>query len=282
MNVLARKVTVFIIGCAFIINTCGCATPYMAHPEFKERHKAIRSASIMPPEVDAYVLTFKGDKKRLHELVPIMEKTTFEEIEKALTSKGYEIKKLDLSEPVLKANPNLRTSLFNVRKLFVKSLEDIAKRKEKKFTYSLGPEVNVFADLTNSDILVFVKEEGVKKSSGEVAKDVAKGAVLSAACLLIGVIYVPIPQTCATIVHIAAVDSNDGAILWYINNSYNVNWNPENQNQMARLVKSLINYFPDSAFKEKKKKGTTQKIAGEIKEQKLVVPVATDPLAVQH
>lgn len=277
-----RKVTALVIMGAFILNLCGCATPYNTHPEFKERHKSIRSAAIMPPEVDAYVLTFKGDKQRLHDVIPLMEKTTVEQIKEVLSEKGYEIKELDLSEESLERNPELRTSLFNVRKVFEKALADITKRKQRKFTYSVGSDVNIFADRADCDILVFVKEEGVKKSAGEVAKDVAKGAVLSAACLLVGAIYIPIPQLFATLVHIAIVDSNDGAILWYSNNSYNVNWNPENQTQIARLVKSLIKRFPDSVFKDEIEKGTVEELAEEIEQEKLVVPIVTDPLAVQQ
>jgi len=282
MNFFLKKYFAVFLVIMIILNISGCAKPYMMHPEFKQRHKDIRSVSLMPPEVDAYVLTFKGDKKRLKDLIPVMEKTTLEQLEKILVDKGYEIKKLDLSEKTLAENPELRTSLFHANELFKKALNDISKRKQRKFTYTLGSEVNVFADLADCDILVFVKEEGIKKSAGEVAKDVAKGVVLTAVCLLVGVIYIPIPQTTATLVHIAIVDSNDGAILWYMNNSSNVNYNPENQKHISKLIKSMIKYFPDSAFKEKKKKGITQKLAEEIEEKKLAIPIITDPLAVQQ
>ncbi|UCD55122.1 MAG: hypothetical protein JSV93_06340 [Candidatus Omnitrophota bacterium] len=281
MSLFLKKYLAVFLTVIIILNAGGCAVPYKTHPEFKQRHKNIRTVSLMPPEVDAYVLTFKGDKTRLHDLIPIMEKTTIEQLEQILTDKGYVLKKLDLSEENLEAKPDLRTSLFHVNELFKKALNDIAKRKQRKFTYTLGSEVNIFADLAGCDVLIFVKEEGVKKSTGEVVKDVVKGVVLSAACLLIGAIYVPIPQTVATVVHIAVVDSNDGAILWYINNSSNVNYNPENQKHIARLIKSMIKYFPDSAFKEKKK-GIAQKLAEEIEEKKSVVPIVTDPLAVQQ
>lgn len=239
----------------FALSATGCAT-YKAHPDFKERHKNIKSASLMPPEVDAYVLTFKGEQKRLHDLIPIMEKTTIEELEKTLAEKGYEVKKLDLSEAVLQQNPDLRTSLFHVNEAFKKQLIDISKCRQKKFTYSLGSEVNVFAELADDcDILVFVKEEGIKKSAGEVAKDMTKALVLTAAFALIGGIYVPIPQFYATIVNIAIVDSNDGAILWYnASNPNNSSVDPENQKYLGKLVKSLLNKFPDSAFKKEKSK----------------------------
>ncbi|OGW76061.1 MAG: hypothetical protein A2Z72_01680 [Omnitrophica bacterium RBG_13_46_9] len=250
MGSLSKKILAGFTAIVFILNVTGCATPYMVHPEFKERHKNIVSASVMPPEVDAYILTFQGDKKRLHDIIPLMESTTVSEMKKALADKGYIVKELDLSEEALGKNPELRTSLFNVRKVFTKTLEDISKRKQKKFTYSIGSEVNVFADLADCDILIFIKEEGVKKSAGEVAKDVAKGLAISAACILFGVVYVPIPKTAAVLMHIAIVDSNDGAILWYTNNLCNPNWDPENQKHMTMLIKYLFKPFPQAAVKK--------------------------------
>ena len=103
----------------------------------------------MPPKVEAYVLTFQGDKKMLSELVPVMEKTTMEQIEKIFSEKGYAVNKLDLSEDNLSKNPDLRTSLFHINELFEKQLQDIQKRKKSKFTYSVEADANTFANLAN-------------------------------------------------------------------------------------------------------------------------------------
>jgi hypothetical protein len=51
--------------------------------------------------------------------------------------------------------------------------------------------------------------------------------------------------------HFAVVDANDGAILWYHNNIPNQGWDPENQKQLALLVRSVVGPFPDSLFKKK-------------------------------
>jgi len=250
MKIFLNKIAAVFVGMVFVLNVSGCAT-YKMHPEFKERHKTIKSVAIMPPQVEAYVLTFKGDRKMLTDLMPIMGKTTVDEIEKILSNKGYEIKKLDLTEDALKDKPDLRTSIFHINELFKKQLEDIAKNKKPKFTYTLGSDVNTFANLAECDILIFVKEDGVKKSAGEIAKDVAKGLMLTAACLLIGAVYIPIPQTAATVAHVAIVDGNDGSILWYNNNVTTPNWDPENQKHVALLIKNIISPFPDSVFKQK-------------------------------
>ncbi|GEM_PF-6682119 len=249
MKIFERVVALAVIA-VFALNISGCAT-YQVHPEFKERQKKIKSVAVMPPKVEAYILNFQGDKKMLSELVPVMAKTTMEQLEKVFSAKGYEINKLDLSEENLTKNPDLRTSLFHINELFEKQLQDIQKRKKSKFTYGVDAEANTFANLANSDVLIFTKEDGIKKSAGEVAKDVAKGLMITAACLLVGAIYIPVPQTAVTVVQVAVVDGNDGAILWYNNNIATPNYDPENQKQLTVLIKSLISPFPDSAFKTK-------------------------------
>jgi len=180
-----------------------------------------------------------------------MERSIFINIEKALLEKGYQVKNLNLSERVLKHDLELRTSLFNVRKAFSKALDDIAKRRKKKFIYSIGSEVNIFADKANCDVLVFVKELGIKKSAGEVAKEVVKEVLLTTACALIGVVRIPMAKMHTTLLTIAVVDSNDGAILWYINNNLNTGYDPQNKEHLFTLVKSLIKHFPDAAKKGK-------------------------------
>jgi len=186
-------------------------------------------------------------------LIPGMERSTTINIEKALREKGYMVKHLNLSERVLKQDPELRTTLFNVRKAFSKALGDIAKRRKKEFTYSIGSEVNIFADKANCDVLVFVKEVGIKKSSGEVAKEIVKEVLLTTACALIGVVRIPVPTVYATILYIAVVDSNDGAILWYIDNKHNTAYDPQNKEHLFMLAKSLIKHFPDAVNKGKDK-----------------------------
>ncbi len=251
MSIFAKKVIAVAAAAGFIFNISGCAT-YQMHPEFKERHKSIKSYALMPLGIEAYVLSFRGDRKMLADLIPIMEKTTREQLEKIMSEKGYILKKLALSEYVLGKDQELRTALFHINEVFDKQLRDIQKRKKTKFTYDVGSDANIFADRADCDLLVFVKEEGVKKSAGEIVKDIARGAVLTAACLLVGAIYVPIPRAAVTIVQIAVIDGNDGAIIWYNTNITAPDVDPENQKGISNLIKSLIKPFPDSIFKPKK------------------------------
>lgn len=254
MKYCIKKVCIVILIISFCFNASGCFKPFLIHPEFKQRHKQIFSAAIMEPDVDAYMLMFNGDQKRMTDLLPLMRRSTLINIENALRDKGYQVKNLNLTERVLKHNPELRTALFNVRGAFDKALNDIAKRRKKKFVYSIGSEVNIFADKANCDVLVFVKELGIKKSAGEVAKEVTKEILLTTACALIGVVRIPIPKISTTMLTIAVVDSNDGAILWYIDNKQNTGFDPQNKEHLFMLAKSLIKHFPDAVNKGKDKK----------------------------
>jgi len=284
MKTYIKKVCVIILIVSFSFNVSGCFKPFLVHPEFKERHKHIFSAAIMAPETDAYMLMFNGDQKRMPELLPTMERSTIINIENALREKGYIVKNLNLSERVLKNDPELRTTLFNVRTAFGKALDDIAKRRKKEFIYSVGSEVNIFADKANCDVLVFVKEVGIKKSAGEVTKEVVKEVLLTTACALIGVIRIPIPKVCATRLNIAIVDSNDGAILWYIDNKQNTAYDPQNKEHLFMLAKSLIKHFPEVANKGTEKEVDLKqeiKLSEKLSPENIeVLPISVKPAGV--
>lgn len=244
MKAVFKKAFASLLAVSLMFSMPGCATAVKKHPEFAARRKNINSIAIMPPEITAYKLTFRGDKLPLHELIPVMEEITVSEIKTQFEKKGYKVNKLDLGESTLQANPDLRTALFDVRKIFNKALKDIQEGKQEKFAYMLGSDVNVFADIADCDALIFVIEEGVKKSAGEIVKDLAQSALLSAAALCVGIIVMPIPKTAATIIHVAIVDANNGDILWYTNNQLSPDIDPENKSQLRSAVRGQVAGFP--------------------------------------
>jgi hypothetical protein len=231
----------------FIISSSGCAS-YRVHPEFKERHKNIRSVAVMPPDIEVYKLTFKGDKEPMYEVIAVATKQSKDEIEKIFNDKGYQVQELNLSEEKLKDEPDLRSALFNIRELYKKTLGDIAKRKQKKFTYSLGSDINQFADLANSDILVMMKAEGFKKTGGEIAKDIIKSTLIFAATL--GSVFVHYTPS-AAVIYLAVIDGNTGDILWFNNNQANPNIDMAKEKHIRVTLKRLLKAFPDSAYKLK-------------------------------
>lgn len=237
------------------LGTGGCAT-YKMHPEFKERRKSIKTVSALPPDVEVYRLTFGGKKEPMYELYPQVSKGTMEALEGVFTEKGYRIQPLDLSEAALEAEPGLRATLYTLHEVYKKTLVDIQKRRQKKFIYSLGAQVNSLADRANADALLLVKWEAYKKSGGEIAKDMIKTVLIAAATL--GNVIAIMPPSYAT-AHFALVDGNTGEILWYHHNLNNIAVNVERHDQLTVAISRMVQPFPISKELEERRKAKRER-----------------------
>lgn len=229
--------------CGLLVAAPGCATARV-HSVFKERQRSIHVVAALPPDVTVYRLTFKGDHELLHEHVPPMTATVIREIETSFRQKGYTVPHLDPADPQLTQDPQLRSAIFNAQQVFAKRLEEIHRHwRFATFDHTIGPEVNQFADLARSDALVFSRCEGVKKSGGEIARDVAKTTLIAAATL--GGLLVIYP-TAATIVQIGVVDGDTGELLWYHSNlnTDQARFDPTNTKKLAKVVRGLLKPFP--------------------------------------
>lgn len=260
----------------------GCAT-YRTHPDFKERQKSIAKIAVMAPQVDSYMLTFKGDKNRLDFVGAIMEKAMVDGMEYTFSQKGYEIKKLDVGPSALAQNPEFKTAVFNINQLFDKALGDIKKGKQKTFTYSVGSDINRFADMSGSDAIIFMRGLGLEKSDGEITKEVIKSVAIAVAGAMVGVAYTPSIQVSSVVMDVAVIDANDGAILWYnYNNEVASNYSPRNNRQVSDLTRSLVLAFPESAERQAAKKKTVPKrISSNVRgtREMPAVPAITPPVA---
>ncbi|MEW5757851.1 MAG: hypothetical protein AB1755_00020 [Candidatus Omnitrophota bacterium] len=236
---------------SLILTVSGCAS-YQKHPDFTEKHKKIYTAAVMPAEVEIYKLNFKGDKDPMYDLMAKAVNFSKDEVENTLLSKNYTVQKLKLDDEILVNNPELKTALFNVKKLFNQKLKEIQKRKEKKFTYSLGSDINQFADMADADVLVFIKESGFKKTGGEIAKDIAKSVLFSAALAAVGGIGYMYISPNEAVIQIAIVDSNTGDILWYNYNRDNPGIDLGNERSVRSILKALLSPFPQRATQERK------------------------------
>jgi len=264
----AKSIVAMLVICCLVLSSSGCAT-YRVHPEFEERHKKIHSVSIMKPEAEIYQVSFRGEKKLLTELMATLSQESVKEIKSVLEAKGYEVRELDLSEDVLKLDPSLRNAYFNVTKLFKKTIEDIKAGKKKQFTYDIGTEVNIFADRSGADVLIFTQESGFKKTAGEIAKEVTKTLLIAVATL--GNIVVR-SQYYATVIQLAVVDSNTGEILWYNTNESQCEVDPADMKFIKRHIDMILKPFPDSVFKKKEMKASGKEQAVVSKEVPVSLP----------
>lgn len=260
----------------------GCAT-HKVHPEFKSRHANINKIAVMAPQIDAYLLTFKGDKNRLDYVCAIMDKAMVDGMEYAFSQKGYEIKKLDVGAAAQAADPGLKTATFNINKMFDKAVSDIKSGKQSKFTYSVGPDINLFADRSGSDVIIFIRGLGLEKSDDQIAGEVVKGVAVAVASAMVGVAYTPRIQASSVAMEVAVVDGDDGAILWYNCNMPAMGeCSPRNNRQVSNLTRYLVLAFPNRAKKEDTAKNTkTDKADDSVHAAKdvSVAPVIISPVA---
>lgn len=237
-----RRCALTLIGITGLVVTTGCAAG-LRHPDFTTRHPQIHSIAVMPPEVKVYKVTFQGDEMMYEVLSPIAQQAT-EELERALAKRGYEIRPLDLSEEVLKTQPELQSSLHTVRTLFNEHLEDDEQRwfrTMRKFTYSVGSEINVFADAADSDALVMMRCTGYKKTGGEIAKDIAQTLLIAVATL--GNAFV-MESPSITIIQLAVIDGDTGDLLWYIDNGQDAGFDIARSKTFRKSVRNLMSKFP--------------------------------------
>lgn len=165
---------------------------------------------------------------------------TTDAIDRELKRKGYTVQTVDFGDKALEQHPEIRTAWHNTRKMYDKALSDISKRRQKKFTYTVGPDINVLADYAESDVLVFTRGECLQKSGGELAREIFWYVLAGAAVL---------PYE--TRLTVGIVDANTGDLLW-LNRNRNVAVNPTESSQLRELVRTMLQAFPDT-YKEKRK-----------------------------
>jgi len=230
----------------------GCAS-YRIHPEFKERHPKILSMAVLPADFEVYRLSFKGDKDPMHDVTARANGVMADELSREIEKKGYKLQPMDFSEQALSQRPEVRSAWHTVKELHAKALSDFLKGRQKKFTYTLGPDVNRLADHAQCDALVLVKGEGVKKTGGEIAREVFFH-------ILFGTGVMPSDTT----LWVSFIDGSTGDLLWLntnVSNRIMRDTDPDDSIKIRQLIQQLIRPFPKSApleAEEKARKGKKQ------------------------
>jgi len=242
-----------IVG-AVVVLASGCAT-YRVHPDFKARHQTLHTVTCLPPDVQVQKVTFTGAYEPMHELYPQVKEYTVAALQQIFEKKGYWWQPLDFSEEALQQDPELRTTLYTLQKVYEEVLKGIAKRQQKRFTYTLGSEVNLVADRANADALLLVKWQAYKKSGGEIAKDVVKSVLIAAATLGSVIAIAPTSEAMASV---ALIDGNTGDVLWYHTN-INTAVDVAQARQVQRTIDRILQPFPKSSAKRVEEEVRRQK-----------------------
>ncbi len=243
-SVGVQMIVVMGLGCVVI---SGCATGVIAkHPDFKSRQARIHAMTILPPKIDVYKLAFNGDRQEMYDLLAPITSEATEELQTTLTNRGYNIRVLNLNDDALRESPELKRSLQTIRDVFNTRISEYQKRwfpAFRQFTYSLGSEVNIVADHTKSDALVIVQCTGLKKTGGEITKDITQSALIFAATL--GSVLV-INHASATVIQLAVVDGDTGDILWYADNSEDATFDIADEPRFRGVLRNMMSQFPNA------------------------------------
>ena len=257
------------------IGTSGCAT-YRTHPEFKARQKTLQTVTCLPPDVEVFKVAFTGTHETMPELYPAIKEQTVDALRHVMEAKGYQWQPLDVSEPALEQTPDLRTTYHTIQQIYAKTLEDIKKRRQKKFTYTIGAEINPMADYAQADALFLVKWLAYKKTGGEIAKDIAKSILIAAVTLGSVVAFSPTSEAMA---HVALIDGNTGDVLWYHVNFQDTAVDVAEEWQLTRALNRLLKPFPKSAAKVLAEKERRARRRHHAPEPVGVSPVEPEPSA---
>lgn len=241
-----RRAVSLIAGVLGLLMASGCASlAIKRHPEFSTRQQYLRSIAILPPRIEIYKMSFRGDKELMHELLPTTNTIIMDELQTTLSQRGYAIQALETADTTIKQD------IYTVDELFDKRLEDYRKRwftNFKEFRYTLGSAVNTLADHAQSNALLITRCTGYKKTGGEISSDMIKSILIAAATLGNAVV---LQAPSVTLIQLGAVDGDTGDILWYVDNANGQGtWNnatafdAANEKKLRKAVRGLIKNFP--------------------------------------
>lgn len=290
----------------------GCAPHFRAHPQLQERLPSIKTVTIVPPNIKVYQISVGGGTRLMEDLTATATEYVAKAIEKRL--KGQESSWVFKPFPSLSALPDTESNLG------VGALEDEVEdtqalfeavnasvllhtymptsrnapislfiEKLKNFDYSLGPDVEKLAKLTNADALFFffgvdhistvgrraLKATGVLLSA--IVQVAAQQAAFAAAApssslnLAPGAWVGPLvagetakttvgelavhtlgPLWGTTALSVALVDGRTGMILWYNIVGFGAWSSLADSRSAASLVEEVLTDFPVSGKPPKK------------------------------
>lgn len=239
LNKCCKKILVSIT--LLILVCCGGCATIKYHPTYLERKEIIKKIGVMPPEFKVYLITATEGNKLMHDLTSKGEKILLSEIETLIKEKGIIFQEIRLTEEDLEKEPDLRFEITKVQEKFNQVNQKIIKEAYKKeLNYSIGSDVNQFADRANADALIFIRGTGFKKSKGQVTKDIFKAVAIAVATA--GAVQPAGYTYCAICLQIALVDSDTGDVLWY--NKKEMEFDPANEKQIKELLKLTFDKFP--------------------------------------
>ncbi len=202
------------VAMLLVLPACTTMTTIRQHEDFATRRAGIHRVAIVPPQVDATLIVFKGTNEAIPEEVAKVSGTLPELLKRSLESRGFTV-----APPVVEESldPELRSMLTQLRQTTSQVNADMYKTvamstsEAMKYRASVGPQVADLASALDADALLLVGYSEFHKSGGQTAQDVTL-AVLLAVATLGNAIVLP-PKYGATL-QVMLVDGVTGEMLW--------------------------------------------------------------------
>jgi hypothetical protein len=231
-----------LISLLIIVLATGCVPKtYRVHPQLETHLQDINSPSLIPPDIKIYEISAGG----VTELIDEWSKAGKDNVHHSVST-TLDSKKCHLIEPAI--DDEIKEELEDIQALYRAVVQSIQlhaygpylfPEKQKNFEYSVGSIKNIL-DKTGSDSLIFVYGMDQISTAG-------RKVLMVLATGLTGADYIT-AMSGLTLINIALIDSS-GNILWYNVNAAKGTYDLRDTESTEKVVKVLLNDFPEMATK---------------------------------
>lgn len=221
----------------------GCATVYsgVAHTQFIEKQKAIRTITVLPVVTNFQEKQGNGTEIPLYENMKTAHKVSEEEIGEIFKTKGYEIHFFKPSEQETESEEWKKTAAF-----YDEKLDKVFDRKTEKDASVGWPVPSIVTQSLSADAYIYVRAVGYTKAQdARMAEAITQGVISGVFAVLTGYSsYTPMDPSCALMVRTVLLDPS-GDVLWHAE-SPSLH-DPRNEQNMRTGIKVLYAGFPSSS-----------------------------------
>jgi len=193
---------------ALAASGCGASLPKMSG-DFADVTREMESVAVMPAHFSlGQVGAFSAQElSELNHDIEIEVGGAFQEL---VGESRYRLAPLDVSDAALESDPELRAALFEQNQAMAQVFEQLAKSRSKTIDIPYTASLDLLADRSGADQLLFVSGSGFFKTTGRHVKDVGVAVVAAA----FGFVSSSGPSS-GTHLEAILVDANRGKVLWY-------------------------------------------------------------------
>ncbi len=234
-----------------LVAASGCTSTVRTSERFEAEKDAIAAMAVMPPRVAHRLRTAAATVTEADaEAQAAVNAAVHEAFENVLDGTSVRLAPLALSDSAVAADPDLALTLTRAQESFEEAADVLAETKEKVLSVEVDPEVGYFADMADSDYLLFVRGESWGSTTAA-ARDIAVGV---ASALLFG--GAAITQQKGLVLQVALVNANTAEVVWFNRNvPQDSNFNPADVGSVERLSRDLLKPLLGAEVTAQKKRG---------------------------